>query len=300
LVILGIRNIINFFRNIKYKKENILYHLQFLDICITLYKEIYKGEYIVKENKVLAKVNGRKITENDLEKVISSLPQQQAMQMQGEEGKKRLLNELIAGEMFYLDAVENELDKEEEFQKILEETKENLLQRYAVQKVMQDVDIKDEEIKEAYNQNKEKYVDQEKISAKHILVDEEEKSKEIKEEIDNGMDFSDAAAKYSSCPSSKKGGRLGEFGKGQMVPEFEEVAFNMEKGEISDPIKTQFGYHIIQLDEKIPAKQKTYYEVEEEIKQQILQQKQFQLYNDNVQKLKGKYKVEMDPKEIIS
>ncbi|MFO7887076.1 MAG: peptidylprolyl isomerase [Eubacteriales bacterium] len=254
----------------------------------------------MKENKVLAKVNGRKITENDLEKVISSLPQQQAMQMQGEEGKKRLLNELIAGEMFYLDAVENELDKEEEFQKILEETKENLLQRYAVQKVMEDVDVKDEEIKETYNQNKEKYMDQEKISAKHILVDEEEKSKEIKEEIDKGMDFSDAAAKYSSCPSSKKGGRLGEFGKGQMVPEFEEVAFNMEKGEISDPIKTQFGYHIIQLDEKIPAKQKTYYEVEEEIKQQILQQKQFQLYNDNVQKLKGKYKVEMDPKEIIS
>jgi len=122
----------------------------------------------VKKDKVLAKVNGRKITESDLEKVLSSLPQQQAMQMQGEEGKKRLLNELIAGEMFYLDAVEKELDKEEEFQTILKETKENLLQRYAVQKVMDDVDVKDEEAKELYEQNKDKYITDEKVSAKHI------------------------------------------------------------------------------------------------------------------------------------
>lgn len=254
----------------------------------------------MKKDKVLAKVNGRKITESDLEKVLSSLPQQQAMQMQGEEGKKRLLNELIAGEMFYLDAVEKELDKEEEFQTILKETKENLLQRYAVQKVMDDVDVKDEEAKELYEQNKDKYISDEKVSAKHILVDDEEKCKEIKEEIDNGLDFSDAAAKYSSCPSSKKGGRLGEFGKGQMVPEFEEVAFNMEEGEISDPVKSQFGYHIIQLDKKVPAEQKSFNEVKEQVKQQLLQQKQFQVYNDNVQKLRGKYNVEMDPKEIIS
>lgn len=254
----------------------------------------------MKKDKVLAKVNGRKITESDLEKVLSSLPQQQAMQMQGEEGKKRLLNELIAGEMFYLDAVEKELDKEEEFQNILKETKENLLQRYAVQKVMDDVDVKDEEAKEVYEQNKDKYISDEKVSAKHILVDDEEKCKEIKEEIDNGLDFSDAAAKYSSCPSSKKGGRLGEFGKGQMVPEFEEVAFNMEEGEISDPVKSQFGYHIIQLDKKVPAEQKSFNEVKDQVKQQLLQQKQFQVYNDNVQKLRGKYNVEMDPKEIIS
>jgi peptidyl-prolyl cis-trans isomerase C len=254
----------------------------------------------VKKDKVLAKVNGRKITESDLEKVLSSLPQQQAMQMQGEEGKKRLLNELIAGEMFYLDAVEKELDKEEEFQNILKETKENLLQRYAVQKVMDDVDVKDEEAKEVYEQNKDKYISDEKVSAKHILVDDEEKCKEIKEEIDNGLDFSDAAAKYSSCPSSKKGGRLGEFGKGQMVPEFEEVAFKMEEGEISDPVKSQFGYHIIQLDKKVPAEQKSFNEVKDQVKQQLVQQKQFQVYNDNVQKLRGKYNVEMDPKEIIS
>jgi peptidyl-prolyl cis-trans isomerase C len=254
----------------------------------------------VKKDKVLAKVNGRKITESDLEKVLSSLPQQQAMQMQSEEGKKRLLNELIAGEMFYLDAVEKELDKEEEFQNILKEAEENLLQRYAVQKVMDDVDVKDEEAKELYEQNKDKYISDEKVSAKHILVDDEEKCKEIKEEIDNGLDFSDAAAKYSSCPSSKKGGRLGEFGKGQMVPEFEEVAFNMEEGEISDPVKSQFGYHIIQLDKKVPAEQKSFNEVKDQVKQQLLQQKQFQVYNDNVQKLRGKYNVEMDPKEIIS
>ena len=254
----------------------------------------------MKENKVLAKVNGRKITENDLEKILSSMPQEQAMQMQGEEGKKRLLNELIAGEMFYLDAVEKELDKEEEFQNILKETKENLLQRYAVQKVMDDVDVKDEEAKEVYEQNKDKYISDEKVSAKHILVDDEEKCKEIKEEIDNGLDFSDAAAKYSSCPSSKKGGRLGEFGKGQMVPEFEEVAFKMEEGEISDPVKSQFGYHIIQLDKKVPAEQKSFNEVKDQVKQQLVQQKQFQVYNDNVQKLRGKYNVEMDPKEIIS
>ena len=85
-----------------------------------------------------------------------------------------------------------------------------------------------------------------KIRASHILVDKFGKADEVLKELQNGADFSDLAKKYSTCPSRKKGGDLGEFGKGQMVKEFETAAFKLNVGEITvQPVKTKFGYHII-------------------------------------------------------
>jgi peptidyl-prolyl cis-trans isomerase C len=85
------------------------------------------------------------------------------------------------------------------------------------------------------------------VQACHILVENEKKAKEVQEKLDKGMNFAEAARKYSSCPSSRSGGDLGWFGKGQMVPEFEKAAFEGEKGKILGPVKTRFGYHLIKV-----------------------------------------------------
>lgn len=88
------------------------------------------------------------------------------------------------------------------------------------------------------------------VHAAHILVKNEKKAKEVLDKIDKGMSFSEAARKYSDCPSSKSGGDLGWFGKGRMVPEFEKTALDGEKSKVLGPVKTQFGYHLIKVIDK--------------------------------------------------
>ena len=84
-------------------------------------------------------------------------------------------------------------------------------------------------------------------SARHILVETEEQCLKLKDEIKNGEDFADVAKEHSSCPSSAQGGDLGSFGPGMMVPEFDEVVFNETIGEVHGPVKTQFGYHLLEI-----------------------------------------------------
>ena len=86
-----------------------------------------------------------------------------------------------------------------------------------------------------------------KATARHILVDSESKCDELKQQIADGADFADVAREHSSCPSSRQGGDLGEFGPGMMVPEFDTVVFNGEVGTVHGPVKTQFGYHLLEI-----------------------------------------------------
>lgn len=86
-----------------------------------------------------------------------------------------------------------------------------------------------------------------KAKARHILVSSEEKCNEIKKQIESGRDFAEMARVYSSCPSGKQGGALGEFSPGEMVPEFDTVVFNQEVGKVHGPVKTDFGYHLIEI-----------------------------------------------------
>ena len=89
-----------------------------------------------------------------------------------------------------------------------------------------------------------------KAAARHILVSSEELCSELKQKITGGADFSDLAKEHSSCPSGQKGGALGSFGPGQMVKEFDEVVFSAPIGEVQGPVKTQFGYHLLEVTER--------------------------------------------------
>ncbi|MEE9447997.1 MAG: peptidylprolyl isomerase [Arenicellales bacterium] len=86
-----------------------------------------------------------------------------------------------------------------------------------------------------------------KASARHILVDNEAKCIDLKQQIEAGAKFADLAGQHSSCPSGKNGGDLGEFGPGQMVPEFDKVVFSAPVNEVQGPVKTQFGYHLLEV-----------------------------------------------------
>ena len=86
-----------------------------------------------------------------------------------------------------------------------------------------------------------------RATARHILVESEELCSELKTRIENGEDFGQLAAEYSKCPSGSSGGDLGEFGQGQMVPEFDRVVFNDAVGEVHGPLSTQFGYHLVEI-----------------------------------------------------
>ena len=87
-------------------------------------------------------------------------------------------------------------------------------------------------------------------SARHILVDTEQECLDLKQQILDGADFADIAAQHSKCPSGRKGGELGSFGPGQMVKEFDDAVFNGAVNELQGPVKTQFGYHLLEVTER--------------------------------------------------
>lgn len=245
------------------------------------------------ENKLVAVVNGKEITQGDVLKFLNDLGPQVAMQFQSPDGIKRVIDELVNQELLYLEAVENKIEKDEEFQDILNQTKVTLLKSYALGKLINEEEVTETEVEEFYNEHRDHYKKPETVVASHILVDNEEKAQEILKEIEEGLSFEEAASKYSSCPSKEQGGNLGEFGKGQMVPEFEAKAFEMEINTISEPVKTQFGYHIIKLNGKNPSRVRDLEEVKDEIYQQALRLKQQEKYLDKINELKGKYEVKI-------
>lgn len=243
------------------------------------------------EKKMVAIVNGKEIFEEDVLKFINDMGPQMAMQFQSPEGIERVVDELVNQELLYLDAVDSNMEQEEEYNELLELTKVNLLKNFAFNKLIGKEEASEKEIEDFYNEYKENFQRPEMLNASHILIDSEAKANEIADEIKGGLSFEDAAMKYSSCPSKEQGGNLGEFGRGQMVPEFENAAFDMEVGTISDPVKSQFGYHIIKLNEKLPASVSSLEETKDEITNQIIRMKQQNKYMDKVNELTQKYEV---------
>ena len=245
------------------------------------------------QNDVLAIANGIEIKESDLKEAINRFPQDKRNQLNTAEGKKYLLNEMVFFELAYSYAKDENLEKDDEYLKMLESAKKEILTQIAISKVMNKVNVTDKESQDYYEANKDMYKKPERVKAKHILVDSIEKAKKISKEISEGMSFEEAAQKYSTCPSKAQGGNLGEFARGQMVPEFENAAFSLDIGVVSEPVKTQFGYHLIKVEDKIEPSMASYDEVKNAIKSGLLQERQKYEYSKFNKELRSKYKVEM-------
>lgn len=246
------------------------------------------------KDKVLAEVNGKKITGVDYNLFIDSLNPQLKQYFGGEELNKDVVNELVYQALLYEDAMEKGMDKEDEFIQVVEKTKESMLKTYALGKLLATAELKDEDIKKFYEKNKDAFKQGESADASHILVEEEDKAREIYEKIKNGGDFEELAKEYSTCPSKEKGGNLGTFTKGQMVKEFEDAVFENEVGTITEPVKTQFGYHIIKINQKNDASELSFDEVKDRIVEQVRRQKEQEIYNKRITELKDKYEVKMN------
>ena len=245
------------------------------------------------DNKVLVTIAGREITEKDLEAIISRYPQDKRAYFDSEMGRNQLLEQLVSFELMNKLGKEMKLNETEEYKAGLEQLEKDLLTQMTINKVLSEVTVTDEDAKKYYKENKTQFDQPATVSAKHILVDNEELCSEVKERIENGeLSFEDAAKEYSTCPSNAQGGSLGVFGRGMMVPEFEDAAFTAEIGALSDPVKTQFGYHLIVVDAKKEASVKSFDEVKDGVVNQLLKENQHTKYDQILKELEAKYGVE--------
>ncbi len=243
-------------------------------------------------NKIVANVGGNPVYEFEIDEMVAAYAQR-GQNYDNPQGRAALLEQVINKKLLLLDAKKNLLEHNAEFKAELEKVKNEMLANFTVQKAIENVTVTDEDAKTYYDENTEKFERGETVSASHILVDSEDKANEIKAEIEKGaVSFEDAARKDSSCPSSQNGGALGEFTKGQMVPEFDEAVFSMEVGELRGPVKTQFGYHLIKLTDKKEASSFPFDEIKDQIKNMVLTEKRQKALNSKINQLKILYPVD--------
>lgn len=254
------------------------------------------------EEKVLAVVNGVKITEKDFNDELDSVPANYRAMINA--NKKKFLDDLVLQELLAQEAKKQGLDKDKELIKSLEKIKSKLLAKTVIEKqVIDATKISEDDMKKYYEDHKKDFEVPEQINASHILVKTKEgatdaenkaaleKAEGLLKKIKGGADFATLAKESSDCPSSAKGGELGLFSKGQMVPEFEEAAFKLKPGEVSGVVKTKFGYHIIKITDKKEPRTKDFNEVKGEIENRLLKEKQKAAFEEYTKKLKDSAKV---------
>ena len=242
------------------------------------------------ENKILAKVGALTVTEKEVDDFLAELGAR-AQGYNNPEGRKVILQEIINSKLLLLDARHNLLETEPEFKAELAKLRENLLINYAGNKVISAVKVSDEDVKKYYEDNIDRFKQGETVNADHILVESEEKALEILAKIESGeVSFADAAKQHSTCPSGQRGGNLGDFGRGQMVPEFDKAVFELEVGEITKaPVKTQFGYHLIKLNSKSESSVMPYEQISPQLSEMVLNEKRREAYERKINQLKILY-----------
>lgn len=242
--------------------------------------------------QVVAEVNGAVITTGDFAKEMAILPPYLKQMAETPEGRKEMLDSMIVRELVMQDALKQGLDKSPEVAAKMEDMKKRVVvEAYLKKKVEETVNISDADLQKFYDQNKEKFKTGEQVKASHILVKSEKEAQDVLAQLKGGAKFDDLAKKFSTDPAGQKGGDLGWFGKGSMIPEFEKVAFAMKEGDVSGVVKTKFGYHIIKLTGKRPAGIVPFAEVKEQLKASLLPEKQQEVFKKVKEDLKKNAKL---------
>ena len=245
-----------------------------------------------KEGKVMAEVNGGTITTGDYDRELKNLPEYLKAMADTPQGRKEMLDTMVIRELILQQAAKDGLDKGPEIEEKLQDLKKRLIvESFLKKKVEAESKVSDEDLKKFYDQNKEKFKTGEQLRASHILVKTEKEAKDILAKLKAGGNFEELAKKNSVDSSSAKGGDLGWFGKGSMVPAFEKAALALKEGQISDVVKSDFGYHIIKLTGKRPAGIRPFEEVKEQIKGAIMPTKQQEIFQKIKEELKKTAKI---------
>lgn len=246
------------------------------------------------KDKVLAKVGTETITEVDLDAMADAVPERFRYLYTTPEGRRATLDYIVNVYVLAAQAEKDGLTKDPKFQTLLNFTKKDLLARLYLDKQGRGAaEPTEKDVKEYYDQKSDEFTNLASSHIRHILVKTEEEAKDVLNKLKKGAKFDDLAAKVSTCPSKDRGGDLGWMPRGRLVKEIEDVAFAMNKGEISGPIKTRFGYHVILLEDKRPETKSSYDEVKDYIFEQLKYQKQQDLYEKLSDSLRKQYNVEI-------
>ena len=237
-------------------------------------------------NPVLAKVNGAEIRQSDVTLAEEELGPSLA-QMDPATKKDNVLSFLIDMKIVAKAAEDKKIENNEDFKKRLAFTRNRLLMD-SLLATEGKAATTDDAMKKVYEDASKQIAGEQEVHARHILVETEDEAKAVEDELKKGADFAELAKKKSKDPGASDGGDLGFFTKDQMVPEFSTVAFALEPGKISDPVKSQFGWHIIKVEEKRNRKAPDFDQVKGQIETYVTRKAQA----DYVAKLREAAKVE--------
>jgi peptidyl-prolyl cis-trans isomerase C len=219
--------------------------------------------------EVLAVVNGTKLTRLDFEQLLQQYRPE--VQEWATNNKGQIMRDLVTLELLAQEGTKLHLDQDPEVQAQIRIRTKDVLARTVVQKyVTERANITEDAIRKHYEATKDEYSVGEQVTASHILVKTASEAQEVLKELKQGKDFADVARARSLDSSASQGGDLGTFGRGDMVAEFEKAAFALKVGEISAPVHTQYGYHIIKVTQRTPARLKPLDEVKEDVRNALV------------------------------
>jgi peptidyl-prolyl cis-trans isomerase C len=253
------------------------------------------------QGPIVAKVGSSGITQTDFEREMKSLPDYAQQLFEGEAGKEKFLDEIIKKEILYQEALKRGLDKSPDFSRKLEEFKKLTLASELLEKdVMSKNKVTEQEVKDYYNKHKDDFTTTSQIKASHILVKTEAEANKVLARLKKGEKFEEIAKKESlDTASAKNGGDLGFFTRGQLVPEFEKAAAGLKVGELSGPVKTPYGYHIIKVTDRKTGPVVEFDRVKDVIFQRLSGEKQKEAFDNYISELRKNYKVEIN-KDVLA
>ena len=251
--------------------------------------------YAKDDSKVLATIDGKPIYESEIKAKITQFAK---MGAQGEDDafnydsldqatKDEIVKNIVIGDLLLTEAQKAKTSNTPEYKQALEVAEKQLMQKIFLDKIIKE-NITEDKIKAQYKIMAEDQAKKEEYKVSHILVKTEEEAKDIKKKLDKGGDFAALAKEFSLDNNKDDGGSLGYFSSGQMVPAFEEATASLKIGEISAPVKTDFGYHIIKLEDKRKVTPMTY----EQAKAKIYDSLATQFVQDYISQLQLQNKVE--------
>ena len=252
------------------------------------------------EEKILARIGDRYITVGEIENRISKLPPH--YQEVVNKNKKKFLDDIVVDELFYEEAIRQGLHKDPETNDVIREAKKKILMARLIKEEVEDkIFVTDDMMREYYEENKEQFKTPELWRASHILVKTEEEAESILEELSKGKLFEDLARERSQDATAARGGDIGYFSRSHLVPEFEEACLQLETGEVSDVVKSRFGYHIIRLTDKKESQTEGFERARRTIHDILKRIKRKELFNNLVNRLKRTYRVELadDVHEVL-
>lgn len=243
--------------------------------------------------KALAIINGKEITASEFDLRWSQLPEFARKTYAGPDGRKKFLEELITRELLLQEARKRGLDRERTLVERVERFKErSVLDTLMREEVDSRITVTQEEIKAYYAANPGIFTAADDLRASHILVKTEEEALDVKKRLDQGEDFATLARKASLDLATKfKGGDLGAIKKGQTVPQFEKTLLALKVGETSRPVATQFGWHIIRLNDRATGAPLSFEDAKDQVKEQIQIEKKRKRFDELVASLRAKAKL---------